>query len=424
MENLYVFFITFGVAEFSLWGVVAKVPMGGKSRKIPPRTNAGHLTRAHSRARVGHMVIKISEVSARRVTVTLPRPVQLGEYLIKARGYCVTTVRLEDGSVGHAFGLDRGGPVAECVNTLIAPAYKEIFTGDPVVAWDALYRRASAPLSSGAALRGFSLVDLAAHEAVAKQAGKSVVAAFGKSEKKISKWAVIGYPPSRGPEEIEWEVRAAVAAGAQGVKLPVGMSPELTRERIIAALDTKLCPVSTDLAFSCRTAEEAMKIVGGLDLAWVEDPFVSGSLMELKKLRALLNSPLASGDDETHLYHPQAFVETGAVDILRIDTTCQGGLSRLLQLNDYLAQKKMPVSWHVYDAWHSQVASILDVESISIEYSAPGASVDALAELIVAREKVSGESSTTGWRFTLPELADEIMGIDSDPDWSALNLKN
>jgi len=370
------------------------------------------------------MAIKISEVSARRVTVTLPRPVKLGEYLIKARGYCVTTVRLEDGSVGHAFGLDRGGPVAECVNTLIAPAYKEIFSGDPVAAWDVLYRRASSPLSSGAALRGFSLVDLAAHEAVAKSAGKSVAQLFGKREKKIPKWAVIGYPPSRGPEDIEWEVRAAVAAGAQGGKLPVGMTPELTRERIIAALDTKLCPVSTDLAFSCRTAEDAMKIVGGLDLAWVEDPFVSGSLMELKKLRSLLNSPLASGDDETHLYHPQAFVETGAVDILRIDTTCQGGLSRLLQLNDYLAAKNLPVSWHVYDAWHSQVASILDVESISIEYSAPGASVDALAELIVAKQKDGGESSTTGWCFTLPEMPDELMGIDSDPDWSALNLKN
>ena len=250
----------------------------------------------------------------------------------------------------------------------------------------------------------------------------SVAQLFGKSEKKIAKWAVIGYPPSRGPEDIEWEVRAAVAAGAKGVKLPVGLTPELTRERIIAALDTKLCPVSTDLAFSCRTAEDVMKIVGGLDLAWVEDPFVSGSLMELKKLRSLLNSPLASGDDETHLYHPQAFVETGAVDILRLDTTCQGGLSRLLQLNYYLAEKNLPVSWHVYDNWHSQVASILDVESISIEYSAPGASVDALAELIVAKQKIEGESATTGWRFTMPELPDELVGIDSDPDWSALQL--
>lgn len=365
---------------------------------------------------------KAVEVSARRITVTLPRPVQLGEYLIKARGYCVTTVRLDDGSVGHAFGLDRGVPVAECVNTIIAPLYKEIFSGDPVSTWSAVYRRASAPLSSGAALRGFSLVDLAAHEAVAKSEGKTVAHMFGKSEKVIPKWAVIGYPPSRGPEEIAWEVKAAVAAGAKGVKLPVGLTPELTRERIIAALDTKLCPVSTDLAFSCQTAEDAVKIVGGLDLAWVEDPFVSGSLMELKKLRSLLDSPLASGDDETHLYHPQAFVETGAVDILRIDTTCQGGLSRLLQLNEYLAEKNMPVSWHVYDAWHSQVASILDVESVSIEYSAPGASVDALAELIAAERKINGETSTTGWKFTLPNLADEVMGIDSDPDWSALDL--
>ncbi len=369
--------------------------------------------------------LPIAEVFARRVTVTLPRPVQLGQYLISARGYCLTTVRLADGNVGHAFGLDRGVPVAECVNTIIAPMYKELFAGDPVQTWNDIYRRASAPLSSGAALRGFSLVDLAAHEAVAKSAGKSVAAHFGKSEKKIAKWAVIGYPPSRGPEDIAWEVKAAVDAGAAGVKLPVGLTPELTRERIIAALDTKLCPVSTDLAFSCHTAEDAMKIVGGLDLAWVEDPFVSGSLMELKKLRSLLDSPLASGDDETHLYHPQAFVETGAVDILRIDTTCQGGLSRLLQLNEYLAEKNMPISWHVYDAWHSQVASILDVESISIEYSAPGASVDALAELIVARAKSDSQSSapSTGWKFTLPELPDSLMGIDSDPDWSALNLK-
>lgn len=364
----------------------------------------------------------IEEVSARRVTVTLPRPVQLGEYLIKARGYAVTTVRLSDGSVGHAYGLDRGVPVAECVNTLIAPVYKELFAGDPVATWDQVYGRASAPLSSGAALRGLSLVDLALHEAVAKSEGKSVVERFGKKEKKIAKWAVIGYPPSRSPEDIAWEVKAAVAAGAHGVKLPVGLTPELTRERIVAALDTKLCPVATDLAFSCRSAEDAMKIVGGLDLAWVEDPFVSGSLMELKKLRSLLDAPLASGDDETHLYHPQAFVETGAVDILRIDTTCQGGLSRLLQLNDYLAEKGMPVSWHVYDAWHSQVASILDVQSVSIEFSAPGASVDALAELIVVHQNAQEVRENTGWKFSLPNLPETLMGIDSDPDWSALDL--
>ena len=118
------------------------------------------------------------------------------------------------------------------------------------------------------------------------------------------------------------------------MKLPVGASPKLTRERIEAALATGLCAVSTDLAWSCRTAKEAYEIVKGLDLAWVEDPFIPGSIAELVELRRLLDVPLSSGDDETHLYHPQAFIETGALDMLRIDATCQGGLSRMVLLNE------------------------------------------------------------------------------------------
>lgn len=131
-------------------------------------------------------------------------------------------------------------------------------------------------------------------------------------------------------------MEAAVAAGAVGVKLPVGANPIKTRERIEAALATGLCPVATDLAWSCRSAKDAFEIVRGLDLAWVEDPFIPGSIAELVQLRRMLDVPLASGDDETHLYHPQVFIETGALDILRIDATCQGGLSRMILLNDYM----------------------------------------------------------------------------------------
>ena len=361
--------------------------------------------------------IKIKSVRGRRVTLTLPEPVELGNYIIKARGFCVATVELEDGSVGTAFALDRGAPVAEAINTLIAKPYAEIFTGDPLKAWDTLLRQSSAALSSGAALRGFSLVDLAAYDAVARHEKRTVVAGFNKEKKKLPTWAVIGYPPSRGPEEIAWEVKAAVEAGAVGVKLPVGKTPELTRDRIIAALDTKLCPVSTDLAWSCRTPEDAMKIVGGLDLAWVEDPFIPGSLDELRKLRSLLQVPLASGDDEAHLYHPQAFIETGAVDMLRIDATCQGGLSRLIQLDEYLTKAGLPISWHVYDAWHSQIASIIGATTFSLEFSAPGASVDPLAEMIFANKAQTTSTDKYGWQFTMPDLPDESMALSGGAKW-------
>lgn len=365
---------------------------------------------------------KIKEVRARRVTLRLPNPVALGQYIIKARGFAVVTVELADGTKGSAFSLDRSTPVAECVNEIIAAPYKEIFDGDPVAAFDALLRRMSSPISSGAALRGLSLTDLAAHDAIARHKGVSVVASHGKAERNHPIWAVIGYPPSRGPEEIAWEVEAAVKAGAVGVKLPVGANAQLTRERLEAALATKLCPVSVDLAWSCRTADDALTIVKGLDLAWVEDPFIPGSIAELVELRKRLDVPLTSGDDETHLYHPQVFVETGAVDMLRLDATCQGGLSRMILLDEYFTKSGMEISWHVYDSMHHQVASILETATFSVELSAPGASVDPFAELIKANALRSGTQSEAGWRFDLPDLPDESDALAGPPRWDEVRI--
>jgi D-galactarolactone cycloisomerase len=361
--------------------------------------------------------IKLKCIKGRRVVLTLPEPVELGSYVIRARGFCVATVELEDGTIGTSFALDRGAPVSEAINTVIAEPYRELFSGNPQKTWDQLLRQSSPSLSAGAALRGFSLVDLAAYDAIARHEERTVAAAFNRAMKPLATWAVIGYPPSRGPEEIAWEVKAAVDAGAVGVKLPVGKTPELTRERIIAALDTKLCPVATDLAWSCRTPEDAMRIVGGLDLAWVEDPFIPGSLDELRKLRSLLSVPLASGDDEAHLYHPQAFIETGAVDMLRMDATCQGGLSRLLQLDQYIVDSGLSISWHVYDTWHSQIASIIQAPTFSVEFSAPGASVDPLAEMIFARKSQTLLNDRYGWQFTLPDLESTSMALAGGTQW-------
>jgi L-alanine-DL-glutamate epimerase-like enolase superfamily enzyme len=323
------------------------------------------------------------------------------------------SVVLDDGTTGVSFALDRSTPVVESINSLIVAPYQEIFAGDPVAAYDNLLRRMSAPLSSGASLRGLSLVDLACHDAVARHKGLTVCENNGATMKKHPLWAVIGYPPSRGPEEIAEEVSLAVAAGAVGVKLPVGTTPELTRARLEAALETKLCPVAVDLAWSCRTAEDAIKIVGGLDLAWVEDPFIPGSIQELVELRRKLDVPLASGDDETHLYHPQAFIETGALDMLRIDATCQGGLSRLILMNEYLSNSGLPISWHVYSDTHYQIASILDTETFSIEVSAPGAGVDPYAEMIANSQL----KEDTGWGYSLPDLPDHSSGLDVPISW-------
>jgi L-alanine-DL-glutamate epimerase-like enolase superfamily enzyme len=361
--------------------------------------------------------IKIKEIRARQIKMNLPDPIQLGSYVMTFRTFAHVAVELADGTIGNSFGLDRSAPTVEAIKKVVIKGYQDIFTGDPVSAYEQLMRQAGPVLSAGASLRGVSLVDLAAHDAVAKHEKRTVMDRFGKKEKSFPKWAVIGYPPSRGPDEIAWEVQDAVAAGAVGVKLPVGLTPELTRARIEAALATGLCQVATDLAWSCRVAEDAVKIVGGLDLAWVEDPFLPGNMDQLRRLRSLQSSPVATGDDESHLYHPQALLETESVDIIRLDATCQGGLSRLYLLNEFLTEKNIPISWHVYDSWHSQIAAILDAPSLSVEYSAPGANVDPLQELIFANRAKTVSQDLYGWKMTMPDLEDEVTALAGGAKW-------
>jgi len=60
----------------------------------------------------------IREISASRITLRLPKPVALGQYIVKARSFAVVTVELMDGARGVAFTLDRGTPVADLINTL------------------------------------------------------------------------------------------------------------------------------------------------------------------------------------------------------------------------------------------------------------------------------------------------------------------
>lgn len=359
----------------------------------------------------------VRSVTARRVTLTLPTPVILGEYVIRARSYAVVTVELMDGSRGTTFAIDRGTPVADSVTALIAEPYRAMFDGDPVATFDSLLRAMSPALSSGASMRGLSLVDLATHDAIARHKGVSVAEHCGAVPRVFPRWAVVGYPPSRGPEDIAWEVTAAVAAGAVGVKLPLGSSPALTRERLIAAIGASSVPVATDLAWSCRTPQDVLSIVGGLNLAWVEDPMLPGSLQQLRELRGMLDVPLASGDDEANLYHPRAFLATGAVDIVRLDATCNGGLSRLLLLDEELVAGGFPVSWHVYDPIHSQIAAIMTAPTFAVEYSAPGCSVDPLAELILDRYDPTAPGNAIGFGMIVPDLPDVSPALGGPPRW-------
>jgi len=295
-----------------------------------------------------------------------------GSFAVSQRSYCEVQVVLEDGRQGRAFTLDRGVDVREIVETIIEPAYQKLPVEDPLESWRPVLRIHSPALSSGAGLRALSLVDLALYDALGQ---------VPRLASTPPVWVIVGYPPTAGADEVREQARSAELAGAAGVKLPVARSVSVTRSRLEAAIEI-LGPrrVALDLAWSCKDPTEALEYVAGLDLAWVEDPFPPGQAGALTELRRRIDIPLASGDEEGHLYHPDPLTMTLSVDIARMDATCQGGLSRFADAIDRGRTIEVPVSWHMNARWNMAAAEVLGALPWSVEVSAPGSGVDPLAE--------------------------------------------
>jgi L-alanine-DL-glutamate epimerase-like enolase superfamily enzyme len=342
------------------------------------------------------------KISSQRRAFKLKQPLHFGRLVIAERSYCVVHVTLSNGVRGWSFSLDRSAPVSDLVDGVVAPLYESAFAGDPADAWDVCLGSLHPAVAAGAGLRALSLVDLAVYDALARSAGSSVASYVGIPQAKPAIFGIVGYPPSLDAPAVEKEVQSAVRAGVGGVKLPIATNSEATRQRTNAAIRaSEGLPVALDLAWAARSADEAARLVDGLDLAWVEDPFPPGNIRELVKLRRLLDVPLASGDEESHLYHPEVLLDAGAVDIVRLDATCQGGATRMLRLASILKEGRVPVSWHMNTSVHLQLSGAGDMNTVSVEISAPGSGVDLFAETLVADSRRllhdGMGSGTVGW---------------------------
>jgi L-alanine-DL-glutamate epimerase-like enolase superfamily enzyme len=314
---------------------------------------------------------EIVEVVSSRVRRTLPVPIVFGPMTISVRSYCRVQVRLRDGRVGRSFSLDRGIDVAAIVRGIVGPAYLAAASASTTEAWWHALRAASPAVASGAGLRALSLVDLAVVDA-----REEWPAATGP---RPPLWVVIGYPPSMPPDQVAAEAVAAIKVGAAGVKVPASAERSRARlEAVVAAVGAER--VAHDLAWGAADADAAARAVDGLDLAWLEDPFPPGNVSELRRLRRMLDVPLASGDEDGQLYHPLQLIEADAVDLVRLDATCQGGATRMRELDSAIAATGVPVSWHMNLAVHERLARGLTFRTASVELSGRGSNVDPLDE--------------------------------------------
>ena len=341
---------------------------------------------------------QIDRLEVATVRAALPMPIRFGDWVMEHREFALVRVRAESGNEGFGFTLTREGPIAATIHRAIAPHYAgaTVATRDDAAQLFARCQGSNlAGLASGIGLRALSIVDLAVHDLLARSAELPIARWLGGEPRRLPATAIIGYPPgSMGPDAVAEQVRALGDAGWRRFKIPIALPLEYGRDRLLAAREAAGADawLGMDAAWIFRSVDDALSFLDGVRearLAWFEDVFPPGDAEIVARLRERTDVPIAMGDEQGGSYYPEALLLRRSVDVVRIDLTCMGGISRARPMID--ACEAAGTAWapHMFAHVHSQVFAGLGYEP-PVEWGVPGTGVDQYADSLAQPTLVDG----------------------------------
>jgi L-alanine-DL-glutamate epimerase-like enolase superfamily enzyme len=310
------------------------------------------------------------------IQAQLPAPVIFGEWIMHQREFALVCVTSTDGLRGYAYTLTRDGAVAEQIRKTIARVYVGTEVGTQEQTFTVAWRRSLASHAAGIGLRALSIVDLACWDLAAKSMDRSIAALLGGANRPMPATAIIGYPPAiMGPEETGTQTAELYAAGWRRFKAPVAATPDRTAGRLRAA--RAAAPdawLGLDAAWVFDDVDEAAAFVNSVadvGLGWFEDVFPPGDADQLRRLRERTTTPIAMGDEQGGIYYPEALIAREAVDVVRLDLTCMGGISRGRRIINQVLDAGLTFAPHMFGHVHSQVLAALGYTDAPIEWGIP-----------------------------------------------------
>ncbi|MEE8331695.1 MAG: enolase C-terminal domain-like protein [Acidimicrobiia bacterium] len=358
---------------------------------------------------------RIVSVRAATIKHELETPIQFGSWVMRHREFVLIRIDAASGLRGFAYCLTRDGPVADIVHRTVAPVYEGRPVDDPKqLFYDALWTN-HAVHAAGIGMRALSIVDVAAWDLAARAAGQSISAYLGGERHPMPVAGIVGYPPSLSPEETAAQVTDLWSKGWRRFKMAIAPTLDLSMERMMAA--RQAAPdgwIGFDANMVFRSAQDAIafgKRLEEVDCGWFEDIVPPGDAQLVADIRAGVNLPVAMGDEQGGSYHPQALLEFDAVDVVRVDVTTNGGITRLPQILDAITARGVAFAPHMFPHVHSQVLSALGYTDAPIEWGIPGTGVhpmdDCIAQPIVSDGRME----------QLPEGLG--LGTIVNPEWIA-----
>jgi mandelate racemase len=302
--------------------------------------------------------IEIAGVRIRRALQPLRRPLRTGVGLFEKAPFLLIDLETRSGATGrlpgftfHRLGLALAPPLIEDLVQLVAA--RPIALGDLPAVHDACQKRLTLLGHEGVAQLALSMLDMAIHDALARENGVPLYRLLGGRDGPIPAYNSCGLGIME-PKDAAREARelAGEHGGYGHVKMRLGRSHATDEVVAIAAVREAVGPavmVSADFnqSLPATAALAACRAIDGLGLAWIEEPVAYDDYPAQARLARKLATPLQVGENWWSWRVGKAAIEAGACDYIMPDLLRIGGITGWMRLARVAEASAVPVSSHL-----------------------------------------------------------------------------
>lgn len=292
------------------------------------------------------MVIKSARVSA--YASPYDRPIANGLYTYTHTEICLVELETAAGIVG--IGWTHGGSIVRrALEEVAAMAIGQPLSTERV---RGCLDRPKILGRGGLASRAVAAVDIAVWDAIGKESGRSIHQMLGGYRDRVPAYVAGGYyGEGKGRDDLQREVAAKVAGGANAIKMKIGAASiaddlirvDAVREAVGSAV--KLL-VDANNAYSRLDALKMARHLEERDIYWFEEPLAPDDSAGAAELARRTDIPIALGENEYMLPGFRDLVHAGAADILNADAQVLGGITDWQKVAHYAAANHLPVAPH------------------------------------------------------------------------------
>jgi L-alanine-DL-glutamate epimerase-like enolase superfamily enzyme len=205
----------------------------------------------------------------------------------------------------------------------------------------------------GVSIIGLAAVDMAMLDLRGKAAGLNVAHLLGACRSAVPTYASGGLWLGSSIDALQKEARSFVERGFRAMKTRVGPAdPEAMVARVAAVRDA----VGPDIALmvdanqqmSVKQAIRIGRMMETLNLTWLEEPVICHDHAGEARIRAALDTPIASGETVYTHRGVLTMLQAGSCDVMMPDLQRMGGPSEFIKTGHLCEGFNIPCSSHLF----------------------------------------------------------------------------